>query len=88
MNAMVQQIRISLMQHTAQSFSKLLDIILLFSLNIPVHIRFILILASRSYAHLRVVFSEYIRISKHTMEDTLKFRMRGNILSALLSMCK
>ncbi|CAH8568383.1 unnamed protein product [Schistosoma margrebowiei] len=50
--------------------------------------KFILILASRSYAHLRVVFNEYIRISKHTMEDTLKLRMRGNALSALLSIVR
>ncbi|CAH8576994.1 unnamed protein product [Schistosoma haematobium] len=50
--------------------------------------KFILILASRSYAHLRVVFDEYLRISEQTMEDTLKFRMRGNTLSALLSMVR
>ncbi|CAH8564845.1 unnamed protein product [Schistosoma guineensis] len=48
--------------------------------------KFILILASRSYAHLRVVFNEYIRIYEQTMEDTLKLRIRGNTLSALLSM--
>ncbi|CAI2729884.1 unnamed protein product [Schistosoma spindalis] len=43
---------------------------------------------SKSYAHLRVVFNEYIRIGRHTVEDTLKFRMSGNTLSALLSIVR
>ncbi|CAH8579913.1 unnamed protein product [Schistosoma rodhaini] len=50
--------------------------------------KFFPILAARSYAHLRVVFNEYMRIGKYSMEDTLKFRMSGNTLSALLSIVR
>ncbi|CAH8513603.1 unnamed protein product [Schistosoma turkestanicum] len=51
--------------------------------------RLIAIFATRSYAHLRAVFTEYKRIGKYTLEDALKFQMPGRtFFNVLLSMGK
>ncbi|VDP99547.1 unnamed protein product [Trichobilharzia regenti] len=47
--------------------------------------RFVQILVSRSYAHLRLVFEEYSTIGKRNIEDTLKSEMHGDTLRAFLS---
>ncbi|TNN06514.1 Annexin A4 isoform 1 [Schistosoma japonicum] len=47
--------------------------------------KFIQVLISRSYAHLRLVFEEYSTIGKKNIEDTLKSEMHGDTLRAFLS---
>ncbi|CAI2729891.1 unnamed protein product [Schistosoma spindalis] len=47
--------------------------------------RFVQILISRSYAHLRLLFEEYSTIGKKNIEDTLKSEMHGDTLRAFLS---
>ncbi|CAH8858638.1 unnamed protein product [Trichobilharzia szidati] len=47
--------------------------------------KFVQILVSRSYAHLRLVFEEYTTIGKRNIEDTLKAEMHGDTLRAFLS---
>ncbi|KAL5111960.1 Annexin A7 [Taenia crassiceps] len=46
------------------------------------------ILISRSNAHLRVVFEEYAKMSKKTVEDALKSEMSGDLLRAFLSVVR
>ncbi|CAH8568332.1 unnamed protein product [Schistosoma margrebowiei] len=50
--------------------------------------KFIHILVTRSYAHLRAVFNEYTSLGKRNMEDALKSEMHGHTLSALLSIVR
>ncbi|CAH8858676.1 unnamed protein product [Trichobilharzia szidati] len=50
--------------------------------------KFIHILVTRSYAHLRAVFDEYTSLGKRNMEDALKSEMHGHTLSALLSIVR
>ncbi|VDQ04536.1 unnamed protein product [Trichobilharzia regenti] len=50
--------------------------------------KFIHILVTRSYAHLRAVFDEYTSLGKRNMKDALKSEMHGHTLSALLSIGK
>ncbi|CAH8545205.1 unnamed protein product [Schistosoma mattheei] len=47
--------------------------------------RFVQILISRSFAHLRLLFEEYSTIGKKNIEDTLKSEMHGDTLRAFLS---
>ncbi|CAH8567071.1 unnamed protein product [Schistosoma bovis] len=47
--------------------------------------RFVQILVSRSFAHLRLLFEEYSTIGKKNIEDTLKSEMHGDTLRAFLS---
>ncbi|CAH8575626.1 unnamed protein product [Heterobilharzia americana] len=50
--------------------------------------KFIDILVTRSYAHLRAVFNEYTSLGKRNMEDALKSEMHGHTLSAFLSIVR
>ncbi|CAH8549779.1 unnamed protein product [Heterobilharzia americana] len=47
--------------------------------------KFIQVLVSRSFAHLRLVFEEYSTIGKKNIEDTLKAEMHGDTLHSFLS---
>ncbi|CAH8513689.1 unnamed protein product [Schistosoma turkestanicum] len=47
--------------------------------------RFVQVLISRSFAHLRLLFEEYSTIGKKNIEDTLKAEMHGDTLQAFLS---
>ncbi|KAH8870505.1 Annexin A4 [Schistosoma japonicum] len=50
--------------------------------------KFIHILVSRSYSHLRAVFDEYTSHGKRNMADALKSEMHGHTLDALLSIVR
>lgn len=39
-----------------------------------------------SYAHLRQLFDEYQRVSKKTIEDTVKSEMSGNVAKTYLAL--
>ena len=47
--------------------------------------RFTQILASRSYSHLRAVFDEYPKFSKHEIETAIKKEMSGDLERAMLA---
>ncbi|CAH8549701.1 unnamed protein product [Heterobilharzia americana] len=47
--------------------------------------KFIQVICSRSYAHLRSVFKHYTGLGRRTMEKALKSEMSGDLLRALLS---
>lgn len=50
--------------------------------------KFNMILASKSFAHLRVVFEEYFRVSKHDIEKALKSEMSGDLLRSMLAIVR
>jgi len=50
--------------------------------------RFNQILCQRSFAHLRAVFEEYVKISKKTVEDAIKSEFSGDIKDGLLTVGK
>jgi annexin A7/11 len=49
---------------------------------------FNMILAQRSFMHLRAVFDEYMRISKHDIENALKKEMSGDLLKSMLAIVR
>ncbi|CAL8091833.1 unnamed protein product [Calicophoron daubneyi] len=49
---------------------------------------FNMILAQRSFAHLRVVFDEYMKISKRDIETSLKKEMSGDLLKSHLAIVR
>ncbi|VDP75842.1 unnamed protein product [Echinostoma caproni] len=50
--------------------------------------KFIMILGSKSFAHLRVVFEEYGKVSKNDIEKALKSEMSGDLLKSMLSIVR
>ncbi|KAF6772500.1 hypothetical protein AHF37_08484 [Paragonimus kellicotti] len=47
--------------------------------------KFNMILAAKSFAHLRVVFEEYAKVSKNDIEKALKSEMSGDLLKSMLA---
>ncbi|KAL3316601.1 Annexin A6 [Cichlidogyrus casuarinus] len=50
--------------------------------------KFVEVIMSNSYPHLRAVFEEYEKMSKNTMEEALKKEMSGHLLRAFLTIGK
>lgn len=50
--------------------------------------KFISILASQNFNQLRVVFDEYFKISKKTIQDSIKSEFSGDIKTALIAIVK
>ncbi|THD22380.1 Annexin [Fasciola hepatica] len=50
--------------------------------------KFIMILGSKSFAHLRAVFEEYGNVSKNDIEKALKSEMSGDLLKSMLSIVR
>ncbi|KAF5402951.1 Annexin [Paragonimus heterotremus] len=47
--------------------------------------KFNMILAAKSFAHLRLVFEEYAKVSKNDIEKALKSEMSGDLLKSMLA---
>nr|XP_033783027.1 annexin A6 isoform X2 [Geotrypetes seraphini] len=50
--------------------------------------RFMSILCTRSYSHLRKVFQEYVKQSNHDVEHTIKKEMSGDVKDALVAIVR
>ena len=48
-------------------------------------IKFNAVLCQRSFEHIRMVNEEYSKISKHSLEDTIKSEMFGELKDGLLA---
>ncbi|KAA3681186.1 annexin A7/11 [Paragonimus westermani] len=50
--------------------------------------KFNMILAAKSFAHLRLVFEEYAKVSKNDIEKALKSEMSGDLLKSMLAIVR